>query len=150
MKKILIFLLAVICMTSCYTSEDQKRLQQECSQLAAQSRNLRIEVNRLSNQKATLYKEVSDLRAEKGIYSRGKEPVYLVKFKVKQGTFSLSPGEHIKNEMNAIEMEMPVSRDFYNRLKIGDDLMDKFKGGSFWIDGDLSWLHMKVVSKRIK
>ena len=45
---------------------------------------------------------------------------------------------------------MPVDREFYNKVKVGDDLTDKFKAGSFWIDGDLSWLHMKVVGKRMK
>lgn len=150
MKKILIFLIAAVCMTSCYTSEDQKRLQQECRELSNQKYSLYQEINHLKESKTTLNKEVSDLRIEKGIASKGRTPQYLVKFKIKQGTFSLSIGEHIKNEANAIEMEMPVSREFYNQLSIGDDLLDNFKAGSFWIDGDLSWLHMKVISKRIK
>lgn len=150
MKKYFIFLIALVCLTSCYTTEDQKRLQQECRELNNQKYSLYQEINGLRESKTTLSKEVSDLRTEKGIASKGRTPQYLVKFKIKQGTFSLSIGEHIKNEANAIEMEMPVSREFYNQLSVGDDLLDNFKAGSFWIDGDLSWLHMKVISKRIK
>ena len=41
---------------------------------------------------------------------------------------------------------------FFNQGPLGSTRPDKplTKAGSFWIDGDLSWLHMKVISKRIK
>jgi len=80
----------------------------------------------------------------------GREPKYIVKFKIKQGTFTLDIFEHAKNEMNSIEIEVPVNRDYYNRLSIGQDITDSFKWGSLVMDGDFSTLHMRVVGKRIE
>ena len=153
MKKILLgflFLCAVsVTMTSCFTDEDKMRLHKECMELSTKKGQCYREIESLRGQIATLNKEVSDLQKERGLLKNGREPQYLVKFKIKQGTFTLDPFEHIKNEANSIEMEIPVSREFYNRVSIGTDITDKFKAGSFWIDGDFSWLHMKVISKRV-
>jgi hypothetical protein len=52
--------------------------------------------------------------------------------------------------MNAIEVEIPVSKEFYNRLSVGQDLTDSFKFGSLVMDGDFSSLHMRVKNKRIE
>lgn len=94
--------------------------------------------------------EISNLRKEKAALQSGREPKYIVKFKIKQGTFTLDIFEHAKNEMNAIEIEVPVNRDYYNRLSIGQDITDSFKWGSLVMDGDFSTLHMKVIGKRIE
>ena len=139
-----------MCLTSCYTDEDHKKLQEECRQFASQKYSLQQEISNLYGVKTDLNKEIGDLRTEKGILKNGREPQYIIKIKIKQGTFTLDPFEHIKNKANAIEMEIPVSRDFYNKVSIGTDLTDKFKAGSFWIDGDLSWLHLKVIEKKVK
>ena len=143
MKKILTFIIALTCLVSCYTDEDKAQLQKECHGLVT-------EISTLKEKKEALYHEVSELRCERKAYAAGREPRYIVKFKIKQGTFTLDPFEHIKNEMNAIEVEVPVTRDYYNRLKIGQDLTDAFKWGSLVMDGDFSNLHMRVEGKRIE
>ena len=138
MKKILAFIITLACLVSCYTDEDKARLQKECRELSS-------EVSYLRQRKETLSSEVYSLNNERKALKSGRELRYIVKFKIKQGTFTLDPFEHIKNNMNAIEIEVPVAKDYYNNLKIGQDLTDSFKWGSLVMDGDFSNLHMKVV-----
>ena len=57
-----------------------------------------------------LNEDIRNLNAEKRALTGGREPRYIVKFKIKQGTFTLDPFEHVKNEMNSIEVEFPVNR----------------------------------------
>ncbi len=143
MKKILTFIFAVCVVTSCYDMSDKMRLQAECNNLVSQK--LYFE-----NSIADLQGEISNLRREKSALQSGREPKYIVKFKIKQGTFTLDIFEHVKNEMNSIELEVPVSKSYYDALRINQDLTDAFKWGSLVMDGDFSTLHMRVVGKRIE
>ena len=104
----------------------------------------------LNGQISALSVEIHDLNAQKNSLVTGKEIKYIVKFKIKQGTFTLDIFEHAKNEMNSIEIEIPVNKDYYNKLTIGQDITDSFKWGSLIVNGDFSTLHMKVVGKRIE
>ena len=142
MKKILTFILLCV-VTSCYNVSDKIRLQAECDNLASQKYCL-------ENNIVDLQSEISNLQREKSTLQSGREPKYIIKFKIKQGTFTLDIFEHAKNEMNSIEIEVPVNRDYYNRLSVGQDITDSFKWGSLVIDGDFSTLHMKVAGKRIE
>jgi hypothetical protein len=150
MKRLFILLSVIVCFSSCYKDEDFRELQRNCRELSATKFNLQRDIDALKGRKGALNREIEDMRAEKGILRNGREPQYIIKIKIKQGTFTLDPFEHIKNEANATEMEIPVSRGFYNSVNVGTDLTDSFKAGSFWIDGDLSWLHLTIIDKRIK
>lgn len=150
MKKFIVIALVAILSVSCYTSEDQKQLQLDCKKLETEKVWLNRNIESLNSRVVSLRKEISDLNAEKNSISSGREPKYIVKFKIKQGTFTLDLFEHAKNEMNSIEIEIPVNKDYYNRLSIGQDITDSFKWGSLIVNGDFSTLHMKVVGKRIE
>lgn len=143
MKKILLTIIAASLLVSCYTDADKHQLQVDCRMLSSQKTSLQAEINGLSV-------KVQELETKHKAYTSGREPRYIVKFQIKQGTFTLSIGEHIKNAMNAIEVEFPVTKDYYNRLSIGQDLTDSFKWGSLIMDGDFSNLHMRVTGKRIE
>ena len=150
MKKFIVLALAAILSVSCYTNEDQVRLQEECKSLASEKQHLQGQVSALNGQISALSTEIHDLNAQKNFLVTGKEIKYIVKFKIKQGTFTLDIFEHAKNEMNSIEIEIPVNKDYYNKLTIGQDITDSFKWGSLIVNGDFSTLHMKVVGKRIE
>ena len=150
MKKFIILALIAIMSVSCYTSEDQKMLQQECKSLAIEKQQLQNQVSSLRDRVNSLNTQVNDLNLQKSSLQTGREIKYIVKFKIKQGTFTLDLFEHAKNEMNAIEIEIPVSKDYYNRLSVGQDITDAFKMGSLIVDGDFSTLHMNVVGKRME
>lgn len=150
MKKFIVLALIAILSVSCYTNEDQARLQQECKSLASEKQHLQGQVSALNGQISALSTEIHDLNVQKNFLVTGKEIKYIVKFKIKQGTFTLDIFEHAKNEMNSIEIEIPVNKDYYNKLTIGQDITDSFKWGSLIVNGDFSTLHMKVVGKRIE
>jgi hypothetical protein len=78
------------------------------------------------------------------------EPTYIVKLEIKQSTFTLDIFEHIKNQVNAIEMEIPVDKRFYDSVRIGQEINRGFKYGSLIFNGDFSTLKVKVIGKRIQ
>lgn len=150
MKKVLVFAMFAVIFTSCYTDDDKDRLQLECKALTQQKENLQSTVSRLNNRKTYLLNQIHDLQIQKSAYETGREIKYIVKFKVKQSTFTLDIGEHIKNGMNAIELELPVSKSFYDKMSVGTEISSSFKMGSLLLNGDFSNLHMTVTGKRIE
>lgn len=151
MKKLVLFMAICLFMASCtITDEEYQGKKAEYNILTEQCQSLSYRKSGLNSTISQLEAEIRDLRTEKNILQNGRKPKYIVKFQIKQGTFTLNPWEHIKNSMNAIEVEIPVDREFYNTLKIDQDLTDAFKWGSLVFDGDFSNLHMRVVGKRIE
>lgn len=150
MKKFIIFALIALVSVSCYTDEDQKKLNETCRRLKSEQSALEKSVSSLNDRILDLKALNHYLELEKRELETGKENTYIVKFKIKQSTFTLDLLEHAKNEMNAIEVEIPVKKEYYNKLSIGQDLTDSFKYGSLIMDGDFSTLHMKVVGKRVE
>lgn len=119
-----------------------------------QTRNqeLRIERHELMHDVDSLRKEkelLEETISELNIIESGMEPQYIVTFRIKQATFTLNIAEHIKNEMNSIDMDIPVTKDFYDKLKTGQDITNDFKYGSLIMDGDFSKLHVTVKNKKI-
>lgn len=149
-KKFLVFAMFAVIFTACYTDNDKNRLQLECKALAQQKENLQSTVSRLNNSKTSLLKQIHDLQIQKSAYETGREIKYIVKFRIKQSTFTLDIGEHIKNGMNAIELEIPVNKSFYDKVSIGTEISNSFKMGSLLCNGDFSNLHMTVTGKRIE
>lgn len=77
------------------------------------------------------------------------EPYYLVTLQLKQSTFTLDLGEHIKNKMNASTMTIAVDKRFYDKVKVGQELSNTFKSGSLLFNGDFSRMKVTVTNKRI-
>ena len=150
MKKIIVFFVVSFMFAGCYTENHRDNLKNACKQLQTEYNSLVSKRNRLIEQITSLTTSVDELQSKHNALSKGRQPRYIVKFEIKQGTFTLDPFEHIKNSMNAIEVEIPVDKDYYNRLSVGQDLTDAFKFGSLVMDGDFSSLHMRVKSKRIE
>lgn len=150
MKKFLVFAMFAVIFTACYTDDDKARLQAECKALVQQKENLQSTVSRLNDNVSYLSSQVRDLQIQKSAYETGREIKYIVKFRIKQSTFTLDIGEHIKNGMNAIELELPVSKSFYDKVSVGTEISKSFKMGSLLFNGDFSNLHMTVTGKRIE
>ena len=72
----------------------------------------------------------------------------VVTFKIKQSTFTLSISEHLKNEANKQFFQLPVDCDFYDSLRIDQELHREFKFGSFIFNGDFSKLKITVHDKK--
>ena len=144
------FIALAITLTACYTDEDKAKLQAECKALTQQKANLQSTISRMNDNISTLNIQIHDLRLQKNSLETGREIKYIVKFRIKQSTFTLDIAEHIKNGMNAIELELPVSKAFYDRVSVGTEISKSFKMGSLLFNGDFSNLHMTVTGKRIE
>ena len=82
--------------------------------------------------------------------SNGYEPSYILTLEIKQATYTLNIGEHIKNSINAISLQIPVSKKFYNSVSVGTRISNDFKYGSLVFNGDFSELRVTVKDKQIR
>lgn len=75
---------------------------------------------------------------------------YLVTLEIYTSTFTLNPLKHLKNHLNAVEITLPTTKDFYENVKEGQKLSEGFKCGSFFISGSISDLVVKIKKKEVK
>jgi len=135
--------------TSCESTSD---VQNDIERLKLERVEIQKEINELSSSKSSVEKEISSLSEklkELHILHSGKTPHHILKIKLKQSRISLDIEEHIKDAMNAIDFEIPVDKDFYNRVHIGTNITDKFRVGSFVLNGSFSNWNMTVIEKHI-
>ena len=71
-------------------------------------------------------------------------PAYFVQVDLRQSHFTLDPFEHLKDGMNAVQFPLPPAKAQYDKLKKGDNLVDKFRAASFWIEGSIGSTEMKI------
>lgn len=143
-------LLMVIFLFSCESSKDVK---EDIESLRKERTELQNERAWLIKTKAIKESEIAFLDEhleESHIYESGRTPKYVLGIKLKQSHFTLDITEHARDEMNAIEFEIPVDRDYYNSLSLGDEIVDDFRVGSFIFNGSLGDWKMMMVNKNIR
>ena len=153
MKKVLFFLALTLSLISCgenYHRTQISELKQEHKTLSTQVSNLRNSCHDLRKSQHYLSAQVRELEIEKRALSNGYEPSYILTLEIKQSTFTLDIGEHIKNSINAISIQIPVSKKFYNSVSVGTRISDEFKYGSLVFNGDFSELRVTVKDKQIR
>lgn len=52
--------------------------------------------------------------------------------------------------MNAITIQIPVDKDYYNQINIGDTIADDFRMGSLVMSGSYGSWNITVQNKEIK
>lgn len=153
MKKLLFFLALTISLISCgenYHRTQISELKQEHKTLSTQVSNLRNSCDNLRQSQHYLSAQVRELEVEKRALSNGYEPSYILTLEIKQATYTLNVGEHIKNSINAISLQIPVSKKFYNSVSVGTRISNDFKYGSLVFNGDFSELRVTVKDKQIR
>ena len=150
MKKLLLIVCVTFMTSACFNQSDYVQLQKNYSELHTKKQTLEREVKHELNNLSNIRQQVRELERQQNAMIQGKRPLYIVKFKIKQSTFTLNPMEHIKNQVNAIEFELPVEKSFYDNVNIGTDITGAFKYGSLIFNGDFSTLHTKVTGKRVE
>ena len=147
MKKLFIVLVAVfsILLVSC---DNREALKSEIAELEATKANLErdcnnasIDLSDMTNQIGVLEDDIRTL----GIYKRGGSPKYIIRFELKQTHYTLDIGEHIKDSMNSIKFNLPVDKEFYDSINIGEEVVDDFRMGSFVINGSLG--NWKMIAR---
>lgn len=106
--------------------------------------SLEEEIATLEAYKESLLEEINTIKEENNIYT------YIVKFEVKQSHISLDISNHIKDAMNSLEFEVPVSKTFYDSVEKGDIIDDSFRMGSFLMKGSFGSWKVKVIDKYIQ
>ena len=112
--------------------------------LSNRSNELQAEIQELEIQKENLENQIVDIKEDKGIAK------YVVTFEIKQSHFSLDITKHIKDAMNAIEVEIPVDKEYYDNVDVGDTINDDFRVGSMVMKGSFGSWDVTVKGKDIR
>lgn len=102
------------------------------------------ELASLEKELAEIESKVIETKKEKGLEK------YVLTLDIRQSHFTLDLGQHMKDEMNAIELELPVDKEYYDSLEVGDTLDDSFRMGSFVLTGSFGSWDITVADKQIK
>ena len=76
--------------------------------------------------------------------------VHVIELEIRQESFTLNPFQHMRDAANAFSICVPTTKEFYDSVKVGDVLGDKFKTASFWTSGNIGSRKVVVKSKKIE
>ena len=137
MKKCTIALIVMIAVTlsgcsktEIVTNEDVAKIESEIAQLEAE--------------RDRLNEEILNTKIDNGLAK------YVITFNIKQTHFTLDIGEHLKDSMNDISIEIPVDKEYYDSVEVGDVIDDSFRMGSFIWKGSFGNWKVTVESKDIR
>lgn len=104
---------------------------------------LKKEITALTTEKKELQEDIQIIQQDSGVQR------YVVTVRIKQSHFTLDLEEHWKDEMNALEIPIPVDKAFYARVEVGTVLDNSFRSGSFWMKGSYGRWDISVVKKEV-
>lgn len=128
MKKYAIVLIAMIAITLSGCSKTETVTNEDVAKLESEIAQLEAERDRLNE-------EILDTKIDNNLAK------YVIAFNIKQTHFTLDIGEHLKDAMNDISIEIPVD---------GDTIDDSFRVGSFIWKGSFGNWKVTVESKDIR
>lgn len=137
MKKLFILITVIMAVTVLSGCARDEYLEQKCDEL-------RKEIYVLEEQKVTLENEIVEAKVESGTAK------YIITFRIKQTHITLDIGEHIKDSMNEIKIEIPVDKEYYDSLSVGDTINDDFRMGSLIMHGSFGSWDVTVDNKEIR
>lgn len=141
-----LFLINKDIMENMESAERNNRLMRERKQIESEINANKNINNRLKQQYDVLNNQINRNKFALGV----SKNIYIVKIKIHQTTYTLSPGEYIKNKINDVEFEIPVDKAYYDNCNIGQKVTDPgLKLGSLLRDGDFSKLKITIIGKRI-
>ena len=135
----LIILFIALSLVGC---DNRENLKQEINQLKKTRTNIKNDIQYLNNLRSSTSKEIAKMDErlkELNIYVDGKQPRYILKVRLMQSHFTLDLEQHVKDELNAIEFELPVSKEFYNSVNVGTRIVDEFRFGSLLLYGSFGY-----------
>lgn len=125
-------------------SEDDKQYITKIQELKAEQSNIEKQINARKNELSNINKTIED---KKKVASGDAK--YIMKINISQSHFSLSVSEHLKDEMNDIDIYIEVSEEYYNKYNVGDTIADDFRVGSMIFKGSFGNWKVKVSDKQI-
>ena len=137
MKKYIIALIVIIAVTLSGCSETETVTNEDIAKLES-------EIAQLEAERDLLNEEILDTKIDNGLAK------YVITFNIKQTHFTLDIGEHLKDTMNDISIEIPVDKEYYDSVEVGDTIDDSFRVGSFIWKGSFGNWKVTVESKNIR
>lgn len=139
MKKSIIIILALACVLLSGCGEEQ-----QIEQLRSEIANLEQTKTELLTQISSLSSDVVEMKEENGTAK------YVLTLEIKQTHFTLDISEHIRDSVNAIEIQIPVDKEYYDSVEIGDTISNEFRMGSFIFHGSFGNWKITVKDKEIQ
>ena len=137
MKKYIVILLAMMAITLSGCSKTETVTNEDVAKLESEIAQLKAERDRLNE-------EILNAKIDNGLAK------YVITFNIKQTHFTLDIGEHLKDSMNDISIEIPVDKEYYDSVEVGDVIDDSFRMGSFIWKGSFGNWKVTVESKDIR
>ena len=137
MKKYIVILIAMMAITLSGCSKTETVTNEEITKLES-------EIAQLEAERDQLNEEILNTKIDNGLAK------YVITFNIKQTHFTLDIGEHLKDAMNDISIEIPVDKEYYDSVEIGDTIDDSFRVGSFIWKGSFGNWKVTVESKDIR
>ena len=133
----------LLCTVSC---ENQADVIDDIARLRKERDVISNEYHLESEKRDRVVKEIKDMEEtlkELGIYYNGRTPKYIVRFELSQSFFNSNDCD-----VDDIEFEIPVERDFYQNVREGDNINDKFRH-SYNLFEDFGDWDMRVIRKNM-
>ena len=146
MKKVIAIIMILVMFfifAGCGRTQEEK-LSEEVITLENKVNTLKSEVSDLETQKETLEKEIVDIKVENGTAK------YVITFNIKQEHYSLDISQHLKDSMNDVSISIPVDKEYYDSVEVGDIIDDSFRVGSAIFKGSFGSWNISVENKEIR
>lgn len=135
MKRVMAVLICAFLLTGCVSQTELDE---------AKKKELQSQIASLEQEKASLEQYIVDYKNDNDIKK------YVVTLEIKQSHFTLDVGEHIKDSMNKIQLEIPVDKQYFDSIKEGDVLSDNFRYGSWLMKGSYGSWKVVILKKEIR
>jgi len=139
-RSILFFITVCICFSVLGCDMKKDILNEEIQTLEGQ-------IAALQSEKKQIEQDIQNLKGVKVEMGIAK---YIVTFEIKQKHYNLSLGEYFKDQMNAFTIQIPVDKEFYDSVAIGDVITNKFRVGSWVLYGSFGGWNITVDDKYIQ
>lgn len=145
MKKIIaIFLIIIFCFSFAGCASEEEKLNTNIEKLNSKITQLEGTVSELEKTRDALKNEITDIKVENGTAK------YIITFNIKQSHFTLDFSQHLKDEMNDISIQIPVDKEYYDSVEVGDTIADDFRMGSLIFKGSFGSWDITVEDKEIQ
>ena len=145
MKRVLAMLITMLLVVGYFTGcSKEGALSAEIIDLENRVSELEQEVSVLEEQKTELLSEIKDIKVENGVAK------YIVTFNIRQSHFTLDISQHMKDAMNDISIQIPVDKEYFDSVEVGDTIADDFRVGSFIFKGSLGNWDVTVEAKEVR
>ena len=136
-------LIAAMCVLLGGCATEEERLTANVTKLESQVLQLQSEIAVLEADKHALEEAITDVKVENGTAK------YVLTINIKQSHFTLDLKEHFKDAMNDISIQIPVDKEYFDSVNVGDVIDDRFRMGSLIFKGSFGSWDITVEDKQI-